>query len=144
MHCRVSATAGYEFDDDRTRLDHDALWQFLHSSAYWGRWRSRDLVEQQVAASWRTVGCYADDGAMVGFARAVSDGCALAYLADVYILPAHRGRGLGRALVQAMIEDGPGSDFRWMLHTDDAHDLYREFGFTEPDATYLERPSRLW
>jgi len=47
---------------------------------------------------------------------------------------------LGKALVQAMIDDGPGAGFRWMLHTADAHELYRRFGFREPDVTYLERP----
>jgi GNAT superfamily N-acetyltransferase len=139
-HCGMSAVPGYEFDDDPNRVDLDALWAFLGSSAYWGRWRSRAVIERQVTASWRTVGCYADSGAMVGFARAVSDGCALAYLADLYVLPEHRGRGLARALVKAMIEDGPGRAFRWMLHTADAHDLYREFGFAAPDATYMERP----
>jgi len=77
---------------------------------------------------------------MVGFARAVSDGVALAYLADVYVEKAARGRGIGAALVHAMIEEGPGVGFRWMLHTLDAHGLYRRFGFREPDATYLERP----
>jgi N-acetylglutamate synthase-like GNAT family acetyltransferase len=79
---------------------------------------------------------------MVGFARALSDGVALAYLADVYVLENHRGRGLGRALLQEMIEDGPGKEFRWLLHTADAHDLYRQFGFTAPDATIMERASR--
>ena len=65
---------------------------------------------------------------MVGFARAISDGGS-AYLADVYVLPAHRGRGLGKAIVAMMIEEGPGAGFRWMLHTSDAYGLYRQFGF---------------
>ena len=78
---------------------------------------------------------------MVGFARATSDGVALAYLADVFIVPEHRGQGLGRAVVSAMIENGPGADFRWLLHTADAHGLYADFGFAPPDSTLLERPS---
>lgn len=78
---------------------------------------------------------------MVGFARAVSDGIAVAYLADVIVAPAARGGGLGIRLVEAMIEHGPGRRFRWMLHTKDAHGLYRKFGFTAPPSTYLERPS---
>jgi GNAT superfamily N-acetyltransferase len=77
---------------------------------------------------------------MIGFARAVSDGVAFAYLADVYVDPAHRGRGLGRALIRVMIDHGPGRDFRWMLHTADAHDLYRHFGFQSPDPTVMQRP----
>ena len=132
----------YTFDDDPARVDLDALWAFLREHAYWSRWRSRDDVEQQVRNAWRVVGCYAADGSMVGFCRAVSDGVALAYLADVYVDPGHRGHGLGRRLVEVMVEEGPGARFRWMLHTADAHELYARFGFAPPDGTYLERPRR--
>jgi GNAT superfamily N-acetyltransferase len=74
-----------------------------------------------------------------GFARAVSDGIQLAYLADVFVLAEHRGHGLGRRL-EEMVERGPGAAFRWLLHTADAHGLYAQFGFAAPDATLLERP----
>jgi RimJ/RimL family protein N-acetyltransferase len=77
---------------------------------------------------------------LVGFARACSDGGS-AYLADVYVLPAHRGAGLGQAIVAMMVDDGPGAGFRWMLHTADAHGLYRRFGFAQPPDRYLERPA---
>lgn len=76
---------------------------------------------------------------MVGFARAVSDAVGLAQLADVFVLTGHRGRGLGRQLVRAVIEEGPGAGYRWLLHTADGHDFYAEFGFAAPDATLLER-----
>ena len=127
-----------EFSDDPERVDVEAAWRFLGSEVYWGRWRSRSDFERQVASAWRVVGCYAD-GAMVGFCRAISDGVGLAYLADVYVLPERRGAGLGRRMVQVMVEDGPGRDFRWLLHTADAHGLYAEFGFAAPDTTLMER-----
>lgn len=134
---------GYQLDEDRARLDLDAIWAFLSADAYWGRWRDRDTVRRQIDASWRVVAAYdTDSGELVGFARAISDGEAIAYLADVFVHPDHRGGGLGVALVQRMIEEGPGRDFRWMLHTADAHGLYERFGFAEPDKTYLERPAR--
>jgi GNAT superfamily N-acetyltransferase len=134
----------YELSDATDRLDRDTIWQFLSTEAYWGRWRSRKDVEQQIDAAWRVVGAYDEEsGALVGFARAVSDGVGFAYLADVFVVPAHRGAGLGRRLVATMIDDGPGADFRWMLATDDAHGLYREFGFSEPDSTIMVRPTRL-
>lgn len=133
----------YEFDDDPARIDVDVVWTFMSTQAYWGRWRDRALVERQLAGSWRVVGAYrTDTGAMVGFARAVSDGVALAYLADVFVLDEARGAGVGKGLIRTMIDEGPGADFRWMLHTADAHGLYRRFGFREPDATYLERPGK--
>ncbi len=76
----------------------------------------------------------------VGFARAFTDGVALAYLADVYILPEHRGRGLGVELVREMVERGPLAGVRWILHTRDAHELYRRFGFGAPTERVMERP----
>src|SRR5699024_5549270 len=107
----------------------------------WGRWRTRCDLRQQIESAWRVVACYID-GRMVGFARAVSDGVALAYLADVYVLAEHRGHGLGVAMVEEMIDRGPGRGFRWMLHTSDAHGLYRKHGFAAPDESYMERPVR--
>lgn len=133
--------AEHEFDDDPARIDRDAVWEFMANSAYWGKWRERLHLERQLDVSWRVVGAYrTTDGAMVGFARAVSDGVSFAYLADVYVLPEARGHGLGQELVRVMVEEGDGRDFRWMLHTDDAHGLYARFGFAAPDHTYLERP----
>lgn len=138
---RVRELSGYEFDDDPARVDRDAVWTFLSTHAYWGTWRDRLVVDEQIAGAWRVVGAYTrPGGTMVGFGRAVSDGVALAYLADVFVHPAHRRRGVGTALVTAIIDDGPGAGFRWMLHTADAHDLYAKFGFRRPDDTYLERP----
>jgi GNAT superfamily N-acetyltransferase len=133
----------YELDDSPDRIDRDVVWRFMSEMAYWGGWRSRDVVNRQIDASWRVVGAYhRASGAMAGFARAVSDGLSLAYLADVFVLPEHRGHGLGMALVETMVERGPGAHFRWMLHTGDAHGLYAKFGFQPPDRTYLERPGR--
>jgi GNAT superfamily N-acetyltransferase len=133
----------YEFDDSPARIDRDVVWRFMSEHAYWGGWRSRAVVEAQIDASWRVVGCYhAGTGEMVGFARAVGDGQSQAYLADVFVMPEHRGQGLGAGLVETMIEQGPGPHFRWMLHTGDAHGLYAKFGFRPPETTYLERPGR--
>jgi GNAT superfamily N-acetyltransferase len=107
------------------------------------RWRTPEVIREQVRTAWRVVGAYTADGELAGFARAVGDGFSVAYLADVFVLAQHRGHGLGKRLVHLMIDDGPGADFRWMLHTRDAHDLYRKFGFAEPDERYLERQPQL-
>src|SRR5579859_6992938 len=132
-------TAGsYELDDDPGRVDAQAAVAFLTTAAYWGRWRGAEDIKRQFAEAWRVVGAYDHAGAMVGFARALADG-GCAYLADVYVLPEHRGAGLGKAIVAMMIEDGPGAGWRWLLHTSDAHGLYRQFGFARPDHRVLER-----
>lgn len=136
-------TDDYEFDDDPARIDRDVVWQFMSEQAYWGGWRSRGIVDKQIDVSWRVVGCYhRASGQMVGFARAISDGLSQAYLADVFVVSAHRGHHLGVGLVEHMIERGSGPHFRWMLHTGDAHGLYAKFGFRPPETTYLERPGR--
>ena len=139
------SVAGYLFDADPARIDVDTVWHFLATDAYWARWRTRDVFERQLATAWRVVGAFEQSsGAQVGFCRAVSDGCAVAYLADVFVLPAHRGRGLGLGLVRAMIDDGPGARFLWMLHTRDAAGMYARVGFgPRADGRYVERPARL-
>jgi RimJ/RimL family protein N-acetyltransferase len=139
-----SVTGEYVIDDDPARIDAGAAVAFLTTEAYWGQWRDEADIRRQIGTAWRLVGAYDRAGAMVGFARAFSDG-GNAYLADVYVLPAHRGTGLGKAILRAMIDDGPGAAQRWMLHTSDAHALYRQFGFTPPQGTpgrYMERPPK--
>jgi GNAT superfamily N-acetyltransferase len=130
----------YELDDDPTRIQRDAVWRWLSSQAYWARWRARADLEAQLDSAWRVVGVYAGDE-QIGFARAVSDEVAFAFLADVYIDDAHRGRGLGKRLVARMIDEGPGARFRWMLVTLDAHSLYEQYGFATPGQDVMVRPA---
>jgi GNAT superfamily N-acetyltransferase len=143
----VSATARerYEFDDDPRRIDFAVVWKYLSNEAYWARWRPRDVAERQIRSAWRVVGAYERaSGAQVGFARAFSDGFAAAYLADVFVLPAHRGGGVGLELVRTMIEEGPGARFLWMLHTRDAHGMYAKLGFAPHEGErYMERRAQL-
>ena len=139
----IFTSGKYEFDDNPGRVDKNAVWEFLSTQAYWGRYRTRADFEAQLASAWRVVGVYdTAGGRQVGFARAVSDGVAYAYLADVFILPDARGAGLGKELVETMVDRGPGSSFRWTLHTADAQGLYQQYGFAVPDGGWLERPHR--
>lgn len=128
----------YELDDDPTRLDLDAIWRFLSTEAYWGRARTRDVFERQVSEAARVIGLYRGKE-QVGFERAFTDGMVV-YLADVFVLSGHRGRGLGFELVRAMVDEGPLRDLRWLLHTRDAHALYEKFGFGPPSERVMERP----
>ena len=128
---------GYELDDDAGRIDRDAVHEYLVRS-YWAESRPRDVQDRLIDNAARLVGLY-KDGAQVGFSRAISDGHVQSYLADVYVLEEHRGRGLGVELVRFSVEEGPLAGTKWYLHTLDAHDLYRKFGFTEPSERVLER-----
>ena len=129
---------GIELDDDPTRIDVDAVHDFLSNHAYWAIGRPRETVERTVREASRVVGLYAG-GRQIGFARAFTDGVSIVYLADVYVLPELRGRGLGKELVREMVEGSPWADQKWLLHTRDAHELYRRFGFGAPSERVMER-----
>jgi GNAT superfamily N-acetyltransferase len=137
---RRELPGGYELDDDQGRIAVDAVHDFISNHSYWAPGRSRELQEELIHGSMRLVGVY-HAGHLVGFARAVGDSH-LVYLADVYVLPEHRGNGLGVELVREMVENGPYADSRWILHTADAHKLYEKFGFGPPSDRVMERPRR--
>lgn len=128
---------GCELDDDPARIDREAVHAYLTRS-YWAEGRTRDTQDALIDAAARVVGLYRD-GAQIGFSRTISDGHVQSYLADVYVLDEHRGRGLGVELVRFSVDEGPLARTKWLLHTRDAHDLYRRFGFTEPTERVLER-----
>jgi GNAT superfamily N-acetyltransferase len=129
---------GYELDDDRARIDREAVHRYLSGESYWAKGRPREVMDALIEGAARVVGLYRD-GAQVGFSRAVSDGHVQSYLADVYVLEEHRGRGLGVELVRFSVDEGPLARTRWYLHTRDAHELYRKFGFGDPSERVLER-----
>lgn len=130
---------GYELDDDLVRIDRAAVHTFLTADAYWALGRSREVVDETVDGAARVVGLYHHDQ-QVGFVRVVSDRHTVAYVADVYVLAEHRGRGLGVEMFRFAVLEGPLAQVRkWGLHTRDAHELYRRFGFGDPDGRYMER-----
>jgi GNAT superfamily N-acetyltransferase len=120
---------GYEISTDPARLDLDVIHRFLSEDAYWSPGVARDVVERALANSL-CFGLFAPDGGQAGFARAVTDRATFAYLADVFVLPAHRGRGLGVWLVETMLAHPDLQGLRRIeLATVDAHGLYERFGF---------------
>ena len=139
---RRALADGFELDDDPRRVDADAVHAFISGESYWGRGRSRELTRAAITGSTRVLGLYRD-GEQVGFARAVTDGVTVGYLADVYVLPAHRGLGLGLELVREMVDGASGPRVRWLLHTADASGLYVKLGFGDGPPPYplMERPA---
>lgn len=117
----------YTLSTDTTRLDLAAMHAFL-STTYWSPGLPLAVLQRAVAGS-QCIGLY--HGAdQVGFARVITDRATFAYLADVYVLPAHRGQGLSKWMVGALLTlpDLQGLR-RCMLATRDAHGLYAQFGF---------------
>jgi GNAT superfamily N-acetyltransferase len=135
---RRKLDGGLELDDDPGRIDVAAVHDYLANESYWAKGRPYEVVERLICEAQRVVGVY-DGDRQVGFARAFTDGVALVYLADVYVLPEYRGQGLGVQVVREMVENGPYANLRWILHTRDAHGLYRKLGFGEPSERVMER-----
>lgn len=130
----------YRLSFDPADMQVDAIHAFLTQS-YWAAGISRAVVERAIAGSL-CVGLFAPDGEQVGFARVITDRATFAYLADVYVLAAHRGHGLAARMVTAL-HDHPDSQGlrRWMLATSDAHGLYAALGWSpvEDAAPFMQR-----
>jgi predicted N-acetyltransferase YhbS len=139
---RRELEGGYEVDDDRGRVDVDAVHRFLSEEAYWVPGRSIETIERLIRESTRVIGAYAPSGAQAGFARVVSDRSSFAWLGDVFVLLEHRGRGLGIEIVREAVEHPPERDCAWYLNTRDAHALYARFGFrpADPERTMVRDP----
>jgi GNAT superfamily N-acetyltransferase len=129
---------GYELDDDQGRIDRDAVHAYVSGESYWAKGRPREVMDALIESAQRVCGLY-HEGAQVGFSRSLSDIHVRSYLADVYVLPDHRGRGLGVELVRFSVEEGPLAGTAWLLHTADAHALYGKFGFEPASERVLER-----
>lgn len=132
---------GYELDDTRERLDMDCISAWVRGS-YWASTRTHEHVLASWAGSALPFGLYDPDGEMAGCARVVTDLVTTAYVADVFIDPAHRGRGLGVWMMECITSHPTLTGARWMLHTRDAHELYRKVGFEDPGERLMERPRR--
>ena len=128
----------YEIDDDTARLDLDVVHGFVVAS-YWAEGVPRDVVERSVAGSLN-LGLY-HGGSQVGFTRVVTDRATFAWVADVFVLPDHRGRGLGHWMIETMLAHPDLAGLRrFVLATSDAHQVYAECGFAPlaaPDR-YME------
>ncbi len=115
---------------DPARLDLDGIHGFL-SQSYWAAGIRREIVERSIRHSM----CFGafDGERQVGFARVISDRATYAYVADVFVLPSHRGRGIGKRLIRCITTHPELQQLKlWTLFTRDAHGLYRQCGFREP------------
>ncbi|GAO80669.1 MULTISPECIES: GNAT family N-acetyltransferase [unclassified Sphingopyxis] len=130
----------YRLSFDRSDMQLGAIHAFLTKS-YWAENIAPATVERAIEGSL-CVGVFAPGGDQVGFARVVTDRATFAYLADVYVLDAHRGNGLAARMVTAL-HDHPDLQGlrRWMLATSDAHGLYAALGWTaiEDRAPFMQR-----
>ena len=135
---RRAIDGGIELDDDRERVDVDAVYRYLSEEAYWVLGRSRETIERLVRESTKVVAAY-DGDRLVGFCRVISDGSSVAWLGDAFVLTEYRRRGIGEELVREAVEDPRFRDLQWYLGTRDAHDLYAKFGFVPANDRTMVR-----
>ena len=124
------SVVGYEISTDQDRLDVDLVFRFLSEESYWSPGIPRAVVERSINNSM-CFGVYHGE-VQVGFARIVTDKATFALVADVFIMEAHRGKGLSKWLLHEVVEHPDLQGLRrLLLLTSDAHSLYAQFGFTE-------------
>ena len=128
----------YLLSTDPSKLQVDMIHSYLSKESYWALNIPKETVERSIKNSM-PFGLYAN-GQQVGFARLVTDRTIFAYLADVFILPAFRGKGLSKWMIK-FIQSHPELQGlrRWMLATRDAHGLYEQFGWTTLDEEAKKR-----
>ncbi|MGC1978121.1 MAG: GNAT family N-acetyltransferase [Candidatus Sulfotelmatobacter sp.] len=117
----------------RERLSLDVVHGFL-TNCYWAKGIPREVVARSIEHAL-CFGIYDGEGAQVGFARVISDFATIAYVGDVFVVETHRGRGLGKWLMQCIVQHPALQNLRrWILTTRDAHGLYSQFGFAPVKA----------
>jgi GNAT superfamily N-acetyltransferase len=124
---------------DRERLSLDVIHGFL-TNCYWAQGIPQEIVARSIDHAL-CFGIYDGEVAQVGFARVISDFATIAYVGDVFVLESHRGRGLGKWLMECITEHPALQNLRrWILTTRDAHGLYSQVGFTPVKAPerYME------
>jgi GNAT superfamily N-acetyltransferase len=125
---RQDGPDGYWVSDDPSLLDLDRVHTWISEQSYWARGRPYQATVAAIANSL-VFGLYTDDGGQVGFARHVTDRATFAWLCDVFVDKAHRGRGLGSFLVRVATHHPDVATIRQVLSTAPERTLYRQFGF---------------
>ncbi|MBD8022127.1 GNAT family N-acetyltransferase [Microbacterium gallinarum] len=121
---------GLVFSTDAAAMDVGRVHRWLAEESYWARGRAREAHEAAMAGS-RNYGVFdAASGVQLGYARAITDGATFAWIADVFVDPESRGRGVGKRIMAGILTDlEPLGLKRTALFTEDAHGLYEQFGF---------------
>ena len=123
----------YILSDDKSLIQLDRVCEML-STSYWAKERPKEVNAKAIEFS-HCFGVY-QDGVQVGFARCITDYATTYYLCDVIIDEAHRGKGLGKALVKYITEHESLAGAMGVLGTRDAHGLYEQYGFICDDGMY--------
>jgi len=132
----------YTISIDKSKLNVAVIHDYLCNRSYWAKGRTLEIVQKSIDNSL-CFGAYDNEGQQVGFARVITDLAIYAYLLDVFVLEQYRGMGIGKQLIQFIVEYPHLENIRvWRLDTKDAHGLYRKYGFIDlksPDKAMEKR-----
>ncbi|ENQ3106938.1 GNAT family N-acetyltransferase [Bacillus cereus] len=139
----VEENNSYYISTNKDLLQIDTIHDFLCNDSYWAKGMPKELVVEAIKNSSLCYGVYeSEKDQQIGFARVVTDFVRFSWLADVFILPAYRGRGLSKRLIETIVKHPKIHGTRFMLVTKDAHALYEQYGFekiTEPEKFMMRK-----
>jgi hypothetical protein len=120
---------GYLFSTDKQKVQPEVVYRFLDQDSYWAKGIPYETVERAIEFSL-SIGIYDESGHQVGFGRMITDRATFAYLADIFVLKPQRGKGLSKEMMRGFCRMADIFELRrFLLTTQDAHDLYRQSGF---------------
>ncbi|SFC71763.1 Acetyltransferase (GNAT) family protein [Bacillus sp. 491mf] len=139
----VEENNNYYISTNKDLLQIDTIHEFLCNDSYWAKGMPKELVVEAIKNSSLCYGVYeSETDQQIGFARVVTDFVRFSWLADVFILPAYRGRGVSKRLIETIVKHPKIHGTRFMLVTKDAHALYEQYGFekiTEPEKFMMRK-----
>lgn len=127
----------YLISDDKLKISVDAVIEFL-SGSYWANSRPIDRTKKAIENSY-CIGVFHKDE-QVGFARVITDWATFFYLCDVFVQEEHRGMGIGKKLIESIINVAELEGLMGLLGTRDAHGLYEKYGFIKDGERFMKRP----
>jgi uncharacterized protein (DUF952 family)/GNAT superfamily N-acetyltransferase len=132
----------FTITDDPNAVSIEVATEYLGGESYWAQGRSREIVVTSIENSY-VLTLVAPGGEMVGMARIITDWATMYYVSDLFVLPAYRGNGLGKRMVESIVDHPRLRSLKGVLRTKDAHSLYERYGFetdTGPNSTSMRRP----
>jgi GNAT superfamily N-acetyltransferase len=129
----------YLISDDKTKTDKSVVLDFL-SKSYWANTRPHDRTIKAIDNCY-CLGVFKEDK-QVGFARVISDGATFFYICDVFVMEDHRGKGIGKKLIEIIINAEEFEGMMGLLGTLDAHGLYEKYGFIKDPERFMKRPPK--
>ena len=121
---------------DKNKIQFTRVSELL-STTYWANNRSEDKIRKSIENSICYGAYLKENNKQIGFARVVTDYATVYYICDVIVDENYRGKSIGKALMEAIVNDSQLQDMKGMLITEDAHGLYEQYGFSKDENIFM-------